>query len=296
LSYTVIQPVTAPATRLNGKLQLAFRRAEHSTADHTVLEVREQTPPLRVIRAFKTDGGAALVHMHNVSGGILGGDHLELDLRVGEGARAQLTTTSATRIYRRREHAAPAMQINHVRVEQGGVLEMLPDPLIPFAGSAYEQHTRIDLAHDAGLFWWEVIAPGREASGEVFAYDSLLLRTRITANSKPIVIENANLIPSAFPPASTVQFGVFRYLATFYVCRVGVPAAEWLRLESELTALDLNKPGDTLWGVSTLASDGLVIRALSRAGRSIAPGLLALWRAAKWALYREGVTPPRKIY
>ena len=49
-------------------------------------------------------------------------------------------------------------------VAENDLLELLPDPLIPFAGSAYQQQTQIDLADNAGLFWWETIAPGREAT------------------------------------------------------------------------------------------------------------------------------------
>ncbi len=44
-----------------------------------------QEPPWRVIRAFPQDNGAALVHLHNVSGGVLAGDDLHLDIAVGPG-------------------------------------------------------------------------------------------------------------------------------------------------------------------------------------------------------------------
>src|SRR5258708_39478074 len=88
-------------TPLNGKLKLSF------DCDHgqTAMRVVEQTPPLRVIRAFAIDNGAALVHLHNVSGGVLGGDQLHTDVMVAANARAQITTTSATRVYRRRTEA-----------------------------------------------------------------------------------------------------------------------------------------------------------------------------------------------
>jgi urease accessory protein len=83
-----------------GKLRLHFTRdSEHQ---RTQLIVREQCPPLQVIRAFPLSSGGALVHIHNISGGVLGGDQLALDVEVGPGAHAQLTSTSATRLYRSR--------------------------------------------------------------------------------------------------------------------------------------------------------------------------------------------------
>src|SRR5208282_5562950 len=82
------------------------------TAGRTVLAASRQQAPLQVVRAFALEDGGALAHLHNVSGGLLGGDRLELRARVGAGASVQLTTTGATRIYRPRELAADAAQSN----------------------------------------------------------------------------------------------------------------------------------------------------------------------------------------
>ena len=87
------------------------------------------------MRAFPLADGAALVHLHNVSGGLLGGDQLGLEVEVGPGAAAQLTTTGSTRLYRSRGDHLCAMQRTNVRVGEEGLLEYVPDPLIPFAGS-----------------------------------------------------------------------------------------------------------------------------------------------------------------
>src|SRR5258708_1796448 len=133
----------------------------------------DQRPPLKVIRAFPQADGGTLVHLHNISGGVLGGDHLELEVEVGPQACVQLTSTSATRVYRSRPDMPSAQQLTRVHVQSGGLLEYLPDPLIPFAGARYRQQTEIQLEENAGLCWWEILAPGRVASGERFAYEQL---------------------------------------------------------------------------------------------------------------------------
>ena len=75
-----------------GQLHLYFT---HDGERHsTQLTVREQHPPLQVIRAFPLSNGGVLVHVHNVSGGVLGGDQLVLDVEVGPGAQAQLCSPS----------------------------------------------------------------------------------------------------------------------------------------------------------------------------------------------------------
>ena len=280
--------------RLEGCLDLAFV-AEN--ADKTILHVLAQQPPLKVIRAFEIADGSALVHLHNVSGGVLGGDRLDLTIQVREKARAQITTTSATRIYRRVNYRPASQQTNTITIEKDAVLEMLPDPLIPFAGSAYQQQTQIDLADNAGLFWWETIAPGREASGELFAYDSLSLSMTIQACGQPIALEAMRLEPTTRPLSARARLGPFRYFSTFFICRVGRSAPQWTALETELMALATLLSNDqVVWGVSSLIAHGLIVRCVSMNSRDIGHGLLVFWQAAKLALYGLNTTPPRKVY
>lgn len=287
---------TASRHQTQGRLQLHFTQSEDGR--RTQLHVREQQPPLQVIRAFPLATGGALVHLHNISGGVLGGDQLVLDVEVGPATHAQLTSTSATRLYRSRSEAAIAKQTTTIKVCEDALLEYLPDPLIPFAGSRYQQRTQIELAAGAGLFWWETIAPGRVAKGELFEYAQLLLKLQIAAQSRPIAIEAIKLEPHCRTLSSLARLGPYYHFCSFYVCRVGLAAAQWSQLEKELGALaqELSQPGELSWGVSTLTAHGLVIRAISRQGRAIPPGLLTFWRAAKRFLYHEEPIPPRKIY
>ena len=222
------------AVRLDASLALAFERRDIDGV--TVLRDVAQTPPLRVIRAFPVEDRSALVHMHNVSGGVLGGDKLALAVRVGAGANVQLTTTGATRLYRSREDALTAVQTNTIIVEEGGLLEYVPDPLIPFAGARFRQETRIQLEPDAGLFWWEILAPGREAHGECFAYEQIGLKTEIRADGKLIAHENVVLEPTKIRMDAIARLDVYRYWVTLYVCRVG-PDTDWLGVEAQLRHL-----------------------------------------------------------
>jgi urease accessory protein len=223
---------------------------------------------------------------------------LELLVNVGEGARVQLTTTSATRLYHSREGAPPAFQSNNIFVEEGGLLEYIPDALIPFAGSRYRQETRIALANDAGLFWWEIVAPGREARGELFAYDLLQLHTDIVAGDRLILRERARLEPSQRPMNASARLGNYRYMASFYICKTGLNAAYWSGLEAQLQeqAKLLTDVGAILWGVSSLPAHGFIVRALAMRGRDIYPGLFAFWKMAKQALYGLDTVLPRKIW
>lgn len=285
-----------PAATVEGRLCLRF---EHQPElGRTALVSCTQQAPLRIVRAFPTADGAALVHLHNVSGGVLGGDRLELDVQVGASARVQLTTTGATRLYRSRAGLPPATQRTSIRVEADGLLEYVPDPLIPFAGSRYCQDTRIELAPGAGLFWWETVAPGRDARGEMFAYDLLQITLELTAAGRLVALERMRLEPALRPLSSPARLGPYRYFASLYICRADLDAARWVALEAQLSeeAQRRSRSGMEVWGVSALPAHGLVVRGLSRSGPAIASGLPAFRREARRELYGQVPALPRKLY
>jgi len=273
------------------ELEFEFNRA----AGRTILAASRQQTPLKVVRAFAVEDGSALVHLHNVSGGVLAGDRLELRARIGAEASAQLTTTGATRIYRAAEQALDAVQQNHIRVEENALLEYVPDPIIPYAGARFRQQTSLHLAQGAGLFWWEIVAPGREARGELFAYDRMQLGIDIWTPRRLITCERVRLEPEATQLSSLARLSNYRYWASFYICRVGADPTSWLAAEQKLRGVASKLAGEARWGVSTLAADGLAVRCLARESRSVLQGLREIWNAAKLLLYGREAIPPRKV-
>jgi urease accessory protein len=298
-SITGVERAVAPSlmvrSRVTASLRLDFER--DALTGRTLLAGSYQQAPLRVVRAFDLDDGAALVHLHNVSGGLLGGDRLELAVNVGDGAKVQITTTGATRIYRPRAEAEAAWQSNEIIVGKNGLLEYLPDTVIPFAGARFSQRTSIRLADGAGLFWWEILAPGREASGETFEYENVEFRTDLVAGERLVAAERVRLEPKRRGLTSLGRLGAYRTWATFYICRVGLGPAEWLEMETELRGIleALGRREVALWGISALSVHGLVLRCAAKKGRGVLAGLQEVWKAAKWKLYRRAVVMPRKV-
>jgi urease accessory protein len=288
------QELFAPS-QLQASLTLDFARDE--IAGRTVLAASRQEAPLKVVRAFTVQDGAALAHLHNVSGGLLGGDQLTLKVNVREGAQVQLTTTGATRVYRPRREALPATQCNQFTLHEDALLEYIPDAIIPYAGARFSQTTTIHLARGAGIFWWEVLAPGREARGESFAYDSVEMKTNVNVLGQPIASERVRIEPRKHSMQSFGRLGPYRTWATFCIARAGPSAAEWLALEHELRAqaLPLTKHGETLWAVSALTAHGVMVRCVAVHGRHVLPGLQTLWQIAKQRLYGCNAVPPRKV-
>jgi urease accessory protein len=281
--------MAGPAT-----LHLCFER---SKSGETILRVKQQEPPWRVVRGFPTPSGETLAHVHNVSGGVLDTDSLIWRIDVKACAQAQVTTTGATRIYRSRSSEHTATQHSSVTVGEGAYLEYLPDQLIPFAGSRFRQTLSIELRQRASLIWWERVAPGREASGEIFRYESLASSLELVAEGERVAAERWMLAPPVRRLDSLARLGPFPHFASCYVCRAGESAAWWRNFESELQSVaERESNAEILWGVSCLKAHGIVIRGVSKSGRLLREAWVEIWKAAKWLLCGRAAALPRKIH
>ena len=284
----------AAVHQLAARLAVRFESAENRTRMH--LDV--QQPPWRVVRAFTQDNGCSLVHLHNVSGGVLSGDHLTLEVDVGPGSVAQVTTTGATRLYRHRAGSADSEQHVKIHVGEGALLEYLPDALIPYAESRHRQYTFVSLAKGATLFSWDILAPGRQAMRETFAFGSLRIQTELRSDARPLLIEKLVLEPVKRPLESAARMGPYTHIANFYACGVGLPSSKWRELELKLNEFcsAKSRPGVIIWGASTLVADGIAVRGLSLSARELPATLAALWSIAKRFLTGQDAILPRKVY
>jgi urease accessory protein len=275
-------------------LHLAFEADE---SGGTILRVPEQQPPWRVLRGFRNASGETLAHVHNLSGGILDSDSLSWQVDLGPRAQAQVTSTGATRVYRSRTPNNRASQRMRVNIASQAYLEYLPDQLIPFAGSRFDQTARVEIEPGGSLIWWDRVAPGREASDEIFRFDSLSTHFELISNGQPIAIERWTLTPLAQRTDSIARLGPFRHFASCYVCRAGEPAGYWKNFESQLQMVaDRLSGAEVIWGVTSLRAHGLVIRGAAISGRPLAGGLVEIWKAAKWILCGRVATLPRKVH
>lgn len=281
--------------RVRGLLALDFEK--DSGSGETFLASSVQRPPLRIVRPFPLEDGAVLVHLHNVSGGLLGGDLLSLGVNVGSGAQVQLTSTGATRVYRSRQNKPTTTQINHATIAAGGLLEYVPDFIIPYAKARFCQQTCIEIEPGGGLFWWEILAPGRTAYGEIFEYESVELKTDLRAEGQSIALENVKLLPRTHDLFSVARMGPYRFWTTFYIVRVGLDAGVWLAAEQRLREVvrQFGGAGEALWGVSTMAAHGLIVRGLAQRPYNLLADLRAVWTEAKLLLYGREAMPPRKV-
>ena len=129
----------------NKQLDLSFRQ---HPGRGTYLDRRVFRWPFTLSRGFRLDqvpSGMLTLILQTVSGAIQADDALLQRIHVGPGAAAHITTQGATMVYR-----APAgmcaTDVIELEVDDGGVIEYLPEPRILFPDSSLSQRLRLRVA------------------------------------------------------------------------------------------------------------------------------------------------------
>ena len=156
--------------RASGACRVAFDRRDGGTR----LGDLYQRDPCRVLFPKGEPGDPPLAVLLTTSGGVTGGDSLDMAIEAGPQARAVATTQAAEKIYRAAPGSPACTIAVALRLADGADLEWLPQETIVFEGARLQRRTVAEVAPGARLLACEMVVLGRAASGERFR-DGLLL-------------------------------------------------------------------------------------------------------------------------
>lgn len=252
-------------------LDLAFERRN----DCTIMVRNRHVGPLRVQKPLFPEGTAVChaIVLHPPAG-IVGGDSLAIDVSVGEGAHALLTTPGAGKWYRSAGRVATMSQT--LRVADAAICEWLPQESIVFDGARGELATEVMLAPGAGFIGFEMLCFGRTGSGERFADGALAMATRIRVGDRPVWFERGRVEGGSGLLDSVIGLAGQPVVGTLLAIGAGVD--EGLRDACREIAPACGN------GAVTLLPDVLVARWL---GPSCEPG--REWFSRLWACIRPVV-------
>ena len=137
------------------------RESQRSVARHL------HQGPLRILQSLYPEGDQIC---HNVlvhpPGGLVGGDILDIQITVAEGAHGLISTPSATRFYKSGGQAA--LQQVVATLDPGARLEWLPLEAIAYNDCEATNRAVFNLAPSAELITWDVTALGLPSSNMAF--------------------------------------------------------------------------------------------------------------------------------
>jgi urease accessory protein len=181
----------------HGRLSLTFGLQ----GDRTVLKDSYCEVPFKITRLLDSNAAVPQMILMQCTAGLFGGDDVECAIRVERGASVRITQQSATKVHPSQGRCA--VQRNQIYVEEGAALEMVLEPIIPFADSRLVQSTRIDVEAGGRLAYWEGFMTGRVGRGESWQFQELASETALYVAGELI------------------------YLDRFQLCRDGHAASRW---------------------------------------------------------------------
>lgn len=150
--------------------QRAIGAASLEVAGHGLVRLA-QASPLRILFPTPEPGAALEAAFVNVAGGLAGGDSVAAGITLHPGARAQVTTPAAEKIYR--SLGDTSRLATRIQVAEGAVLEFLPQEAILFDGARLMRAMEARVAPGGTLLAAEAVVLGRIARGETWREGAL---------------------------------------------------------------------------------------------------------------------------
>jgi urease accessory protein len=273
-----------------GLLELGFRLAP---GGRTALDRRRQRFPLHCTAPLYLDPalpGMPFVYVQNPTGGVFAGDRLCVRVEAGPGTRVHLTTAAATKVYRM--ETAHAQQLTELTLGAGSYVELVPEPLIPQAGSHLVSRVAATLAEGAALVAVETTAPGRLARGEVFGYQLLELCTEVRDEAgRELCVDRLRFEPGRRSPGARGLLGAASYLGTLLVV---APGRDGERLAAHTDAALAELAGVRAAAGPLPGGAGSIARVLGDSAGAVRTAIETAWAEARGQLLGVPLAPRRR--
>ena len=171
-------------------------------------------------------------------GGLVSGDDLSLEVRLGQGSHALLTAPSASKFYAADAHNVAQRQTNDLHVS-GGMLEWLPRETIVYDGARAEMRTSVELDAASACIGWEMVCLGRPAAGETFTTGSVRQSLCVSREGVPLLHEVLRLEGGDALQLGACGLGGHAVSATLFAVGRGNAPDESAKGETEQAERDL---------------------------------------------------------
>ena len=185
----------------------------------TILEDLSFTAPYKIMTPFEKENGGIQIMPLCASAGIMAGDSQEFSYHVKEGADLEILSQSFEKIHKMDEGSAS--RTIEVQVDKNAALYYYPQPVIPFAQSAFDSKMTIYLEDETSkLFLLEIISCGRNAHEERFQYRRFSSKVLLYRGEKLIYRDNTRYEPDKMPMEGIGLYEGYTHMANLFLSKL----------------------------------------------------------------------------
>ena len=252
--------------------------------DKTVLQDRQHHGPLTVQRSFYPEGeDVCHTYLVHPPGGMVGGDHININIQLQADTHALLTTPAAGKVYH--SLGAESLQYQHLHLHENATLEWFPQEMIVFNGSRTRLHTDVHLAQGASFIGWDMLCLGRPASQDYFEQGHCVQNLQLYREGKPVLIDR--FIASEQHNNRQSCWGMAGHLMLATFIATGVTKTMLERLQDPVNGFSEGMAG------ITLIDDIVVCRCLVNQARHAKDLFTELWCVLRPLLLQKDMHEPR---
>jgi urease accessory protein len=273
----------------NAFLRLGFERR----GSRTILADLDRRVPFMVQRALYPEvdlPDQAWVFIVTTTGCVLQGDRFAFEVSLGPGARAHVTTQSATKIHSM--DANYAVQTQSITLAEDSYLELLPEQLIPHRRARFLSDTRITIAPSANLLYGEIVQAGRKYHNSEESFGATLLSLAVQAqrpDGRLLFSEKLLIEPGR---RAVRQAGVMGSFDVFGNVLLLTPKAFAERIQARVEA-DVNLQEGVASGACALPNDaGLIFKAVGCETAQVKAEVRKFWSIAREEITGKPLPPP----
>ncbi|RHT60486.1 urease accessory protein UreD [Ruminococcus sp. AM29-12LB] len=184
-----------------------------------ILEDLSFTAPYKIMTPFEKENGGIQIMPLCASAGIMAGDSQEFSYHVKEGADLEILSQSFEKIHKMDEGSAS--RTIEVQVDKNAALYYYPQPVIPFAQSAFDSKMTIHLEDETSkLFLLEIISCGRNAHEERFQYRRFSSKVLLYRGEKLIYRDNTRYEPDKMPMEGIGLYEGYTHMANLFLSKL----------------------------------------------------------------------------
>lgn len=256
----------------------------------TQLVHKYHASPLKIAKTFRYENETLIqdahpmdqlgVYMMDCSPGLMSGDHYEINVRLGEGARVFLTNQSFTKVHPSEAgHGSTQRQTLHL--EADALLEYMPEPLMLYKDASLAAEMDVHLSPGSALIFSDVCCPGRTQRGEIFQYSRYMNRMKVWHGKELIFYQNQRIEPQTMQLSAPGCWERETHLGNLYIFS---DRLKQRHLDKVLESLEELEGVEVRIGASFTHKYGLVVTVMGRHAWELQLALTKAWQDIRRSL------------